>query len=269
MTQGRHVMVSIIVPVFNEERTVDALLRRVQGCGLANPQIIVVDDGSTDATAGALESWRTVTNFVLLRHQHNRGKTAAIKTALRHARGDITIIQDADLEYDPADLCRLAEVIEAGGASVVYGSRFVHPVHPLPWSRFRVAVALLNLLVRLLYGRRLTDEATCYKAFRTDLLRDLDVQAERFEFCPEVTAKLCRLGIAIREIPIAYHPRTLKAGKKIGWRDVWPTLWTLFKWRFLPMPIPGAMATALRGHPNRRIVRQPGPRKAVDMALRV
>jgi glycosyltransferase involved in cell wall biosynthesis len=233
-------MVTVIVPVFNEERTVDAVLRRVQACGLPNPEILVVDDGSTDGTMAALAAWRNVPNVLVLRHAVNRGKGAAIATALRLAHGDITTIQDGDLEYDPNDLPRLAEAIQRDGCSVVYGSRFLRPAAPLPWTKFRLAVALLNLLIRLLYGRRLTDEATCYKAFRTDLLRGLDVQARRFEFCPEVTAKLCRLGVPIREIPISYHPRGHAQGKKIGWRDAWPTFWTLLKWRFLPIRRPSA-----------------------------
>ena len=233
-------MVTVIVPVFNEERTVDAVLRRVQACGLPNPEILVVDDGSTDGTQAALAAWRNVPGVVLLRHAVNRGKGAAIATALNLAHGDVTIIQDGDLEYDPDDLPRLAEAIQRDGCPVVYGSRYLDPAPPMRWTKFRVAVALLNLLIRLLYGRRLTDEATCYKAFRTGLLRQLDVQARRFEFCPEVTAKLCRLGVPIREIPIAYHPRGHAEGKKIGWRDVWPTLWTLLKWRFLPVRRPSS-----------------------------
>src|SRR5262249_37199585 len=173
--------------------------------------------------------------FVILRHARNRGKGAAVRTGLAQARGEITVIQDADLEYDPGDLPRVLESLRRGEGVVVYGSRYLRPCQPLASSKFRLAVSALNLLVRLLYGQRLTDEATCYKAFPTELLRGLDLTAERFELCAEVTAKLCRLGIPIREVPISYQPRTAAQGKKIGWRDVWPTLWTLLKWRFLPV----------------------------------
>src|SRR5262249_30653843 len=119
---------------------------------------------------------------------------------------------------------------------VVYGSRYLAPAQPLPWTRFRLAVVLLNGLVRVLFGQRLTDEATCYKACRTELLQALELRASRFELCAEVTAKLCRLGVPIVEVPIRYQPRTAAEGKKIGWRDAWPTVWALLKWRVLPIP---------------------------------
>jgi dolichol-phosphate mannosyltransferase len=229
-------MLTVIIPVYNEEGTVEELLRRVRDGPYPNKEVIVVDDGSGDGTAEILRPWRDVPGFVVLRHAQNRGKGSAIRTALARAHGHITVIQDADLEYDPADYPLLVEPIRRGECEVVYGSRYLRRAGGVPWTKFRLAVVVLNLLVRLLYGRRLTDEATCYKAFRTDLLRHLDLRAERFEFCPEVTAKLCRLGQRIAEVPIGYHPRPGKAGKKIGWRDIRPTLWTLLKWRFLPFP---------------------------------
>lgn len=225
-------MFTIIVPVYNEAATVDALLSRLLARVGAECEVLIVDDGSTDATPGILEHWREHPQIVLLRHAKNRGKGAAIRSALAHARGDITVIQDADLEYDPGDIRCLIEIVDSGQADAVYGSRYLEN-GKLPWSKFRVAVVCLNGLVRMLYGVRLTDEATCYKVMPTQLLRSLNLQAERFEFCPEVTAKLCRRGIRIREVPISYQPRSDDAGKKIGWRDVWPTVWTLVKWRFL------------------------------------
>jgi hypothetical protein len=207
-------LLSVIIPVYNEERTVDALLRRVVAGPFPHPQkeVIVVDDGSRDGTADVLARWQGRPGVVLLRHAQNRGKGAAVRTGLAQARGEITLIQDADLEYDPADYPRVLAPIRAGWAEVVYGSRYLRPAAPLPWSKFRLAVWLLNQSVRLLYGQRLTDEATCYKALRTDLFRLLDLRAERFELCAEVTAKVCRLGVPIVEVPISYAPRTAKEG---------------------------------------------------------
>ncbi len=229
-------LLSVLVPVYNEERTVGELLRRLAAGPYPYPhkEVIVVDDGSTDATPRILEGWAGRPGFILLRHPRNHGKGAAIRTGLACARGDITLIQDADLEYDPADFPRLVEPIRRREADVVYGSRYLAPAAGLPWTRFRLAVALLNLLVRLLYGKRLTDEATGYKAVRTALLRGLDLRATGFEFCPEVTAALCRSGYSIIEVPIGYHPRTKAEGKKIGWRDAAKAIWTLLKCRFSP-----------------------------------
>jgi glycosyltransferase involved in cell wall biosynthesis len=225
-------LLTVLVPAYNEARTIDALLHRLLAGPYPDKEVIVVDDGSTDATPSLLESWATRPGFRVLRHGHNQGKGAAIRTGLAHARGAITVIQDADLEYDPTDLPRLIEVIRRGDSDLVYGSRYLRPEAALPWTRFRLAVQLLNLLVYLLYGQRLTDEATCYKAFRTSLLRRLNLRATGFEFCPEVTAKVCRLGYVIREVPIRYQPRTHAEGKKIRWRDAWLAFWTLGYYRF-------------------------------------
>jgi dolichol-phosphate mannosyltransferase len=236
-------VLSVIVPIYNEARTVDALLRRVLDGPYPGKQIVVVDDGSTDATPDLLRHWEG--QMTLLRHPRNLGKGAAVRTGLAHALGEATIIQDADLEYDPAEYPRLVEPILHGDAEVVYGSRYLAPLQPLPWTKFRVAEVVLNMLVRVLYGRRITDEATCYKAFRTPLLRSLDLRAKRFELCPELTAKLCRLGIPIVEVPISYHPRGAEAGKKIRWYDGWQAVWTLLKWRVKPFATnPSRMAAS-------------------------
>jgi dolichol-phosphate mannosyltransferase len=225
---------TVLIPVYNEERTIETLLRRVAEGPYPDKEVVVIDDGSTDATSRLLEGWIGRPGFRVLRHGRNRGKGAAVRTGLLHARGEVTIIQDADLEYDPADYPRLVEPILGGDAEAVYGSRYLDPARRLPWTRFRLGVAVFNGLVRLLYGRRLTDEATCYKAARTGLWRALDLRAERFELCPEMTAKLCRLGIRIVEVAISYDPRGASAGKKIGWRDAVQTVWTLLRWRLLP-----------------------------------
>jgi len=160
----------------------------------------------------------------------------------------VTIIQDADLEYDSQEIPRLVEVIHRREAEVVYGSRYLAPQVSLPWTRFRLAVVLLNGLVRLLYGQRVTDEATCYKAFRTSLLRDMNLQAERFEFCPEVTAKACRMGRQIVEVPISYQPRSTVEGKKIRWGDGLEAAWTLLRWRFQRFPQARARARTRAGN---------------------
>ena len=201
-------LLSVIVPVYNEERTVDRLMERLLGGPYPGKQIIVVDDGSRDATPFLLKIWQDRADITVVRHSCNRGKGAAVRTGLAQTRGEITIIQDADLEYDPEDYPRLVEVIRSGASDVVYGSRYLAPTEPLPWSKFRLAVSLLNNLVWVLYGQRLTDEATCYKAFRTELLQSLDLESERFELCAEMTAKVCRLKIPIVEVPISYRPRT-------------------------------------------------------------
>jgi dolichol-phosphate mannosyltransferase len=225
-------LLTVIVPAYNEEGTIDDLLR----CVVAAPydkQIVVVDDGSTDATAEIGACWAKEDSRCELVRQHgNRGKGAAIRAGLAQARGQYTIIQDADLEYDPADYPRLLEPLLAGTADIVYGSRYLAPCiegkQPLT---FRWGVSALNLAVRALYGARLTDEATCYKVFPTALLRAMDLRCERFEFCPEVTAKACRMGLKILEVPITYRPRSIAEGKKIRWRDGWEALRTLWRWR--------------------------------------
>lgn len=222
---------TVIVPAYNEAAMVSALLQRVVDAPYVDKQIVVVDDGSTDGTAASLAPWSSVPGVVVLRHAVNRGKGAAVRTALPYAVGTVTLIQDADLEYDPNDYAKLVEPILKGGSEVVYGSRYIGRQR-LRWTRFRAGVSALNLMVRLLYGCRLTDEATCYKAAPTWLWRSLSLEAERFELCAEVTAKVCRLNIPIREVPIRYIPRSVAEGKKIGWADVWPTIKMLIRWRF-------------------------------------
>ncbi len=204
-------LLTVIVPAYNEEGTIDDLLR----CVVAAPydkHVVVVDDGSTDATADIAACWAKEDSRCELVRQHvNRGKGAALRAGLAQARGQYTIIQDADLEYDPEDYPRLLEPLLANQAQVVYGSRYLAPaIEGRSLVTFRWGVSALNLAVRALYGARLTDEATCYKALPTALLRAMDLRCERFEFCPEVTAKACRM---------------------IRWRDGWEALRTLWRWR--------------------------------------
>ncbi|MFQ5730906.1 MAG: glycosyltransferase family 2 protein [Planctomycetaceae bacterium] len=229
------IVLTVIIPAYNEAATIVPLLEKVAAAAYEK-QIVVVDDGSRDGTPALVEDWRTglqdPVRVELLAHEINRGKGAAIRTGLAAARGEVTLIQDADLEYDPDDYPRLVGPILTGEAEVVYGSRYLSKANYLPWTANRLCVHLLNGLVRVLYRQRITDEATCYKVFRTDLLRRIDLRCERFEFCPEVTAKVSRLGVRIREVPIRYHPRFADEGKKIGWRDGVEAVWTLLRWRF-------------------------------------
>lgn len=238
---------AVIVPVFNEERTVTSVLESVLRlrCRL---QVVIVDDASTDRTIERVVEWETCAReccvateceVIVMQHERNVGKGRAIRTGLAAVAAPIVIVQDADLEYDPADIPTVARPIQEGMADVVFGSRYLRQKSQWirqPWV-CRHGVRVLNLAVRLLYGRTLTDEATCYKAFRTDWLRRMALECERFEFCPEVTAKACRMDARIVEVPISYHPRTYAEGKKIRWRDGVEALWTLWRLRHWQPPM--------------------------------
>lgn len=217
-------LLTVIIPAYNEHSTIGELLRRVRAAPY-DKQIIVVDDASTDATADVLAGC----DCQVIRHLANRGKGAAIRTGLACAVGAFTIIQDADLEYDPQDYTRVIEPLLLG-ADCVYGSRYMEG-NRMGAFKNRAGVSALNVAVRFLYGARLTDEATCYKAFPTEVLRAMDLQCERFEFCPEVTAKVLRMGLRITEVPIRYQARGVAEGKKICWRDGVEALQTLWRWR--------------------------------------
>ena len=223
------VKVSIIVPVYNEEKTIRELVRRLKEVPL-DKEIIIVDDGSTDGTKEILKKIKEP-EFRIISLPHNLGKGAAIRAALPYVQGEAVVIQDADLEYNPSELPRLLKPILEERESVVYGSRFLKGRPRMRPLNF-IANKILALTASLLLGRRLTDEATCYKAFKTSLLKSLDLKCKGFEFCPEVTAKIGKRGIKIREIPISYSPRTKKEGKKVNWKDGFIALYTLLKYRF-------------------------------------
>jgi dolichol-phosphate mannosyltransferase len=222
--------VSIIIPVFNEINSINKLLQRVKSSAV-HKQIIVVDDGSTDGTREALAEARDHFAVTAVFHQDNRGKGAAIRTGLRHARGEFVLIQDADLEYDPSDYPALLEPLRLGLANVVYG---VRPDRPERGFFYYHGAKFLTVLTNLLYRCNIQDEATCYKAFRRSTLNQVRLKCRRFEFCPEVTAKLSRIGEKIWEVPISYSPRTAGEGKKIRWSDGLLAAWTLLRYRIQP-----------------------------------
>ncbi len=220
--------VSVIIPVYNERETVAETIARVRASPVQK-EILVVDDASSDGTPEVVAGLAG-DDLKLIRQPRNQGKGAAIRRALADVTGDIVIIQDADLEYDPADYPALIAPILAGEASVVYGSRAPR-FEGMRWPH-RVFNWLAALLANLLYRAGITDEATCYKVFRTEVLREIPLQCQRFEFCPEVTAKVRKRGLRIREVPVSYHARSVGAGKKIRWWDGVVALWTLIKYRF-------------------------------------
>jgi glycosyltransferase involved in cell wall biosynthesis len=224
--------VSFLVPAYNESATIEALLDAVWALDL-DKQVVVVDDGSTDGTGELIERWRDGRDGVVVVRQDNRGKGAAVRAAIPHADGDISVIQDADLEYDPADVPALIEPIERGVADVVFGSRLSggRPQRAyLFWHL--VGNRFLSLLTNLLYNTTLSDMETGYKAFRTEVLRSLELRQDDFGIEPEITAKICKRKLRVYELPIAYYGRTYAEGKKITWRDGFKAIRVLFGVRF-------------------------------------
>lgn len=230
---------SILIPAYHEEKTIAEVLRRVSSVDIASlgfdKEIIVCDDGSQDGTAREIERIAAELGGIkLVRHPRNRGKGAAIRTALEHATGDYVLIQDADLEYEVSDYPAILTAVKQG-AEAVYGSRFLKKRYPEGMALPNyLANRILTTTANLLYGHGITDEATCFKVIRTELLRRLDLECERFEFCPEVTAKLGLANVKIVEVPIAYKARNVADGKKVRWTDGFEALWVLVKHRFRP-----------------------------------
>ena len=223
---------SVIVPVFDERNTVVEIVRRMRAVELpVELEIVLVDDGSTDGTSDVLTQLADSTVRVIS-HGINRGKGAAIRSGLEHITGGLVLVQDADLEYDPEDWPKLLTPLMRGKAVVVYGSRFTGERRNMLFLHW-VGNRLLSLVTNMLYNTTLSDMETCYKLFDRELLDSITLRAERFEFEPEVTAKILRRGVRIYEVPISYTGREFDEGKKITWRDGFIALWTLVKYRFV------------------------------------
>lgn len=220
------------MPVYNEKGTIDEIISRVQEVPVPK-ELIIVDDGSTDGTRHRLKKYENEKGITVIYFDRKSGKGYAIRRGLEMATGDVVVIQDADLEYDPQDLQTLIFPFKEDGALVVYGSRRLkktNKAHSGPL--FYLGGLLVTYLARWLYGLDITDEATCYKMFDAKLLKSLDLKCQRFEFCPEVTAKIAKRKIPIIELPISYYPRHKKEGKKIRWLDCLEAIWTLIKYKF-------------------------------------
>lgn len=226
---------SVLIPIYNEKHTILEILRKIDAADLGDisfqKEIVLVDDGSTDGTRQILKELED--KYKIIYHPKNRGKGAAIRTGLNHVFGDYVIIQDADLEYDPDDYKKLLETAIKNKAEVVYGSRRLNPENKYSHLSFYLGGIVINWLTRILYGIAITDESTCYKLFKTETIKSIPLKCERFEFCPEVTAKIAKRKIKIYEVPINYYPREKKEGKKINWKDGIEALWILLKYKFV------------------------------------
>lgn len=230
---GELVKLSVVMPVYNEEKTIEQIVERVQAVAL-DKELIVVDDCSTDETAQILDRLEEADNVRVFRHDRNRGKGAALRTGFTEARGEVVIIQDADLEYDPQEYPKLLEPILEGRADVVYGSRFSGgQPHRVLYFWHSVGNRLLTLFSNMFTDLNLTDMEVCYKVFRREIIQAIEIEEARFGFEPEITAKVARLGARIYEVGISYSGRTYAEGKKIGWRDgVW-AIWCILKYNLL------------------------------------
>jgi len=242
---------SIVMPVYNERATLEEIVRLVRTVDLtvdptgSNPklhgpivlerEIILVDDGSTDGTRELLAKWQQqeIPGLTILFHAANSGKGAALRTGFSHATGDLLVVQDADLEYDPSDFVRLVEPILEGRAAVVYGSRFLGGPRAAMRLSHTLGNQLLTVATNLFYGTSLSDMETCYKCFRRTVIDGMPLRSRRFEIEPELTAKILKRGYTIYEVPISYNGRDFHEGKKITWRDGIAALRTLVKYRFV------------------------------------
>lgn len=227
--------ISILIPVYNEERTLKKVIDLIKTVKIPNfeKEIIVVDDASTDNTSNIIKELKIQDGKLkFFRHPKNMGKGAALRTAIKNTTGDLAIIQDADLEYDPKEIANLVYFLNKGKYDVVYGSRKLKKENKSSYVSYYLGNAFLNMLTNFLYKSNLTDMETCYKLIPSKILKEINLVANRFNIEPEITAKILKKRYKIGEIPISYCPRKLEEGKKIGWRDGISAIWTLFYWRF-------------------------------------
>jgi len=227
------VKLSVVIPVFDEEKTIEQIVGRVQAVPL-DKELIIVDDCSTDQTPQILARLEEADNVRVVRHDRNRGKGAALRSGFAEAAGDVVIIQDADLEYDPQEYSKLLEPILDGRADVVYGSRFSGgQPHRVLYFWHSVGNRFLTLLSNMLTNLNLSDMEVCYKVFRRGIIQAIEIEESRFGFEPEITAKLAKTGCRIYEVGITYSGRTYQEGKKIGWRDGVRAIWCILKYNLL------------------------------------
>ena len=226
--------ISVVIPCYNEASTIEAILEAVRASEIPDKEILVVDDGSTDGTREKLRSFEGQPGLRVIFHEQNQGKGAALRSGFRAATGDVVIVQDADLEYDPREYPKLLAPIRAGKADVVYGSRFAGgESHRVLYFWHYLANKFLTLFSNMFTNLNLTDMETCYKAFRREVIQKIDLREERFGFEPEVTAKVARMGCRIYEVGISYSGRTYAEGKKIGWRDGLRAVWCVLRYNLL------------------------------------
>jgi glycosyltransferase involved in cell wall biosynthesis len=230
---------SVVIPAYNERDTVHALMKRVAAAPVPESmeiEIIVVDDGSADGTRDLLQELEKAQNppFRLIMHPENRGKGAALRTGFEHATGDIILVQDADLEYNPRDYPQLLQPILDDEADVVYGSRFLGGPHRVLFFWHYLGNLFLTMLSNMLTDLNLSDMETCYKVFRAEVLKDIKLYSNRFGIEPEMTAKISKANVRIYEVPISYHGRTYAEGKKIGWRDGFSAIWAILRYNLFP-----------------------------------
>ncbi len=231
MREPLKLSLSVVIPCFNECATIEQIVEAVQATGRAD-EIIIVDDGSTDGTREVLRDLEQQPGVRVFYHERNRGKGAAVRTGFDHATSQVLLIQDADLEYDPRDYGALLQPIEEGRAKVVYGSRFLGGPRTAMLFWHMVGNRLLTFTTNILYNTILSDMETGYKVFRAEVLRGVPLRSRRFEFEPEITAKVLKRGFRIVEVPIKFFPREYAEGKKITWKDAPAAFWTLVKYRF-------------------------------------